>query len=86
MSFAVIKTGGKQYKVAVGDTIKVETLGDEKKLEFIDLLNNKKVLAEVTGAGKMKKVRVLKHQAKKRHNTANSHRQKYFEIKILKIN
>ena len=41
MSFAIIKTGGKQYKVQAGEIIKIERLGDSKpetKLEFNEVL------------------------------------------------
>jgi large subunit ribosomal protein L21 len=84
--FAIIKTGGKQYKVREGDQVKVEKLsGEEKKLEFTDLLNDKKVTAEIIGEGKLAKVRILKQEAKKRYKKIIGHRQNYSEIKILKI-
>jgi len=40
MTFAVIKTGGKQYKVSANDTIRIEKLGDKagKKFEFKEVL------------------------------------------------
>jgi len=82
--FAIIKTGGKQYKVRVGDSLKVEKLL-EKNLEFVDLLNGKKVLAEVQGEGKSPKVRILKFKAKKRYKRVRGHRQRYSLIKIEKI-
>lgn len=80
--FAIIKTGGKQYKVAVGDTIKVEKIEGEEKIEFIDLLFGKKVSAEVIGSGKRDKVIVFKQHPKKRYSRTNGHRQSYTEIKI----
>ena len=83
--FAVIKTGGKQYKVAVGDTVKVEKLADEEKIEFVDLLFGKKVLAEVIGQGKRDKVIVFKQHPKKRYSRTNGHRQNFTEIKISAI-
>jgi large subunit ribosomal protein L21 len=88
--FAIIKTGGKQYKVSVGDILKVEKLpdsdkADEKKLNFIDLLNQKKVTAEIIGDGLGKKVLVYKFHSKKRYERTRGHRQKYSEIKISSI-
>jgi len=84
MSIAIIKTGGKQYKVRVGDSLKVEKLS-ENNLEFVDLLNGKKVLAKVQGEGKSSKVRILKFKAKKRYKRVRGHRQRYSLIKIEKI-
>ena len=83
--FAIIKTGGKQYKVAVGDTIKVEKLSEEKKIEFTDLLFGKKVSAEIVDNGKLKKVIVFKQHPKKRYSRTNGHRQLFTEIKINAI-
>ena len=89
MSIAVIKTGGKQYKVEEGDVLKVEKLSDlstdGKKLEFADLLGGKKVTAEVISEGKRDKIEVIKFHSKKRYQRAKGHRQAYSEIKIDKI-
>lgn len=90
LDFAVIKTGGKQYKVRVGDVLKVEKLKfDEKdktkKLEFDDLMSDKKVVGACLGDGRRKKVRVLKFHPKKRYKRVNGHRQPFSEIKIEKI-
>lgn len=83
---AIIKTGGKQYKVAVGDKIKVEKIvSDDKKLELADLLHGKKVTAEVIGEGKLDKIIVFKQHPKKRYSRTNGHRQNYTEIKIVSI-
>ena len=81
---AVIKTGGKQYKVSEGDIIKVEKV-IEKKLEFDDILNGKKVTATVVSEGRLNKIRILKFHAKKHYRRVNGHRQSYSEIKIEKI-
>jgi len=86
MSFAIIKTGGKQYKVQEGETLKVEKLTAESgKLEFDDILSGKKVTAEIVSEGKADKVRVLKFHAKKRYKRIKGHRQIFSEIKINKI-
>lgn len=85
MEIAVIKTGGKQYKVAVGDTIKVEKIEGDKKIEFKDLLDGKKVTAEIIGEGKLPKVTVYKFKSKKHYQRTVGHRQNYSQIKILSI-
>jgi large subunit ribosomal protein L21 len=82
---AVIKTGGKQYKVAEGDVIKVEKLEKADKLEFDDLLGGKKVTATLVGDGRHPKVRVLKFHPKKRYKRVNGHIQGFTEIKIESI-
>lgn len=85
MEIAVIKTGGKQYKVSVGETIKVEKLGKETKLQFEDLLGGKKVTASVVGQGTHSKIRVLKFRPKKRYKRVNGHVQKFSSLKIESI-
>ncbi len=85
MEIAIIKTGGKQYKVREGDTIKVEKLIDKGKIEFKDLLNGKKVTVEVVGEGRFPKVTIVKFKAKKRYHKTQGHRQQFSEIKILNI-
>ncbi len=84
MDFAVIKTGGKQYKVSVGDIIKVEKLKG-KKIEFADLLNNKKVSASILEDKKAKKVHIVKFRPKKNYKRNTGHRQTLSLVKIDKI-
>ncbi len=84
--FAVIKTGGKQYKVKIGDIIKVEKLtGASKELEFDDIFGGKKVTATILSEGKEKKVRILKQRPKKRYKKVQGHRQTLTQIKVEKI-
>lgn len=88
--FAVICTGGKQYKVRAGQMLKVEKIipkGKSKKdvLEFEDILNGKKVTAKIISENKFPKIRVLKFRAKKRYKKIVGFRQPYSEIKIEKI-
>ncbi len=97
---AVIKTGGKQYKVAVGDTVKVEKLEVEKgktvKLDTLLIADGanlevgepslgEKVEAEVLETAKGKKVTVVKYKNKTRYKKTVGHRQKFTALKILKI-
>lgn len=97
---AVIKTGGKQYKVKEGDVIKVEKLeaanGQKVKLDTLlialgDKLElgqpslGEKVEAEVLETAKGKKVTVVKYKNKTRYKKTVGHRQQFTALKILKI-
>lgn len=99
--FAVIQTGGKQYKVQVGDVLEVEKLEKQvgEKVEFDVLLtsNEGKIVcgtpvvdkavcvAEVVEQGKGKKIVVYKYKAKKNVRRKQGHRQPYTKVKILEI-
>jgi large subunit ribosomal protein L21 len=82
---AVIKTGGKQYKVEVGDLIEVEKLEAENSIEFEDILGGKKVTASIIAQGRAKKINVLKFHSKKRYQRSMGHRQAFTQIKIEAI-
>ena len=98
---AVIKTGGKQYLVKLGDKIKIEKLEKKQgeKFSFTDVLlveKNKKleignplvkaeVEAKVLSHGKGKKIIVFKYKPKKRYSRKIGHRQPYTEIEITGI-
>ena len=99
--YAIIATGGKQYKVAEGDVIRVEKLGAEagETVTFDEVLavsnDGLKVGDDVKGAsvtasvienGKAKKVIVYKYKPKKGNHKKNGHRQQYTKVKIEKIN
>lgn len=87
MDIAVIKTGGKQYKVQAGDVIKVEKIdqptGD--KLEFVDLIAGKKVSTIIMDQGKGKKVRIFKYKNKTGYRRTNGHRQLFTSLKVEAI-
>ncbi|MEX1376795.1 MAG: 50S ribosomal protein L21 [Eubacteriales bacterium] len=99
--YAIIATGGKQHKVAVGDTIYVEKLdvADGKKVQFDTLMysDGKKVtigtplVKGVTVEGKVlkqvkgKKVIVFKYKPKKNIRKKQGHRQKYTAVEITGI-
>ena len=99
--FAVIETGGKQYKVSANDVIKVEKLdanvGEKVKFDALlisdeketvvgnPIVKNAVVEAEVLGCGKEDKIVVFKYKPKKNERTKQGHRQPYTEIKILSI-
>lgn len=99
--YAIIATGGKQYKVAKGDVLDVEKLdaqpGDKVELPVL-LLNDgkqtivdaaslqyKKVTAEVVEQFKGEKVLVFKFKKRKRYHRANGHRQNLTKIQIVEL-
>jgi large subunit ribosomal protein L21 len=99
--YAIIATGGKQYKVAEGDVINVEKLGVEagEVVTFDQVLavsnDGLKVGADVADAtvtatvvrnAKAKKVIVYKYKRKTGYHKKNGHRQQYTQVKIEKIN
>ena len=100
--YAIIATGGKQYKVAEGDIIKVEKLGvdagETVTFDQVLVVNNGELSigcptvagATVTGTvvkeAKAKKVIVYKYKRKTGYHKQNGHRQLYTQIKIDKIN
>ena len=99
--YAVIVSGGKQYKVSEGDVIRVEKLEVEEgaKITFdqVLLLNdgslkigtptvaNAKVIGTVLQNGKGKKVIVYRYKRKSGYHKKNGHRQLFTEVKIDKI-
>lgn len=100
--YAIIATGGKQYKVAEGDIIKVEKLGVEAgatvSFDQVLVVNNGQVVvgnptvagasvsATVVEEGKNKKVIVYRYKRKSGYHKKNGHRQSYTKVKIEKIN
>ena len=100
--YAVIATGGKQYKVSEGETIRDEKLGAEAGSTYtfdqVLLVSGDEVKvgeptvagatveATVVGDGKAKKVIVYKYKRKTGYHKKNGHRQQYTEVKIDKIN
>jgi large subunit ribosomal protein L21 len=97
--YAVIRTGGKQYRVTPGDTLKIETTAhDNGSVEFSDVLavsgeegkfeqelGGAKVLASVVGQGRGEKILVFKLKRKKQYKKMQGHRQGYVEVKINEI-
>ena len=99
--YAIIATGGKQYKVSEGDIITIEKLGLEagESVTFDQVIavndGSMKVAgdvakATVTGSvvkeGRGKKVIVYKYKRKTGYHKKNGHRQAYTQVKIEKIN
>lgn len=99
--YAIIATGGKQYKVSEGDVLKVEKLdaqpGDtvtfdqvvavsDNGLKVAGDVANANVTASVVAQGKGRKVIVYKYKRKTGYHKKNGHRQAYTQVKIEKIN
>ena len=99
--YAIIATGGKQYKVSEGDVLKVEKLnaaeGDTVTFDQVIAVSDNglkagadvasaTVSATVVGEGKGKKVIVYKYKRKSGYHKKNGHRQPYTQVKIEKIN
>ncbi|MBQ8040052.1 MAG: 50S ribosomal protein L21 [Lachnospiraceae bacterium] len=99
--YAIIATGGKQYKVSEGDVIKVEKLNAEpgatvtfdqvvaisdKELKVAGDVASANVTATVMEQGKYRKVIVYKYKRKSGYHKKNGHRQAYTQVKIEKIN
>ena len=99
--YAIIATGGKQYKVSEGDVIKVEKLDAEvraevtfdqviavsdKELKVAGDVANATVSGTVMDQGRGRKVIVYKYKRKSGYLKKNGHRQAYTQVKIDKIN
>ena len=99
--YAVIRTGGKQYRVAPGDVLKVEKLAsssEDGRIEFSDViavsgeagsfeqsLNGAKVTGTILAQGRGDKILVFKFKRKKQYKRMQGHRQSFTEIKIGEI-
>ena len=99
--YAIIKTGGKQYKVAEGDTIYIEKLAaeDGSNVEFeavmvVDgdkttvgkpIVDGVKVKGKVVRSGRGQKIIVYKFKPKKNYRRKQGHRQPFTEVQITGI-
>ncbi|MBI5042435.1 MAG: 50S ribosomal protein L21 [Nitrospirae bacterium] len=99
--YAVLETGGKQYKVSQGDVISVERLsakpgekvelnkvlmiGGEKTVIGNPVVKSAKVIGEVVGEGRGDKIIVFKMKRRKNYRRTNGHRQAFTSLKITEI-
>ena len=99
--YAIIKTGGKQYKVNQGDVIYVEKLGvnegdtEEIEVEAVStndgfkvgtpIIEGAVVSGKVIANGKGKKIYVMKYKSKKNEKKKIGHRQPYTKVQIVSI-
>jgi len=100
--YAVIRTGGKQYRVSQGETLRVEKLpgdvgstitfdqvlmiGGDKVSVGKPLVAGAKVSAQITAQDRAKKIIVFKMRRRKNYRRKNGHRQYFTEVKITGIN
>ncbi len=95
---AIIKTGGKQYRVEEGKEIFIEKIageaGDTVTFDEVIMVGDKvgapfvdgaKVSAEIVKHGKGKKITIFKFKAKKDYRNKKGHRQQYTKVKITNI-
>src|SRR5262245_16390708 len=101
MTYAVVKTGGKQYRVEEGQTLLVERLpddegativlqpllfrGDDKLVDSGDDLAKVKVSAKVLGHERGKKLRVVKFKPKRGYKPRTGHRQELTRLEVTEI-
>ena len=96
--YAVIRAGGKQYRVAPGDVIRVEKTGTgpNEHLEFpvlavsgeegqVGQQSDARVVGEVVGEGRGDKVLVFHYKRKKQYKKIRGHRQGFTAIRIAEI-
>ncbi|WP_053230804.1 50S ribosomal protein L21 [Sandaracinus amylolyticus] len=99
--YAVIKTGGKQYRVTEGDRLRIEKLpgdvgakltfdevlmvGGDKVAVGTPLVKGAKVTAEIVAQDRAKKVIVFKFRRRKNYRRKRGHRQPFTEIKITGV-
>lgn len=100
-SYAVVKTGGKQYTVSAGDVIRVELLADHQTGDEVELTTlatssggelklgapelESKVKATILDQGRGKKVIVFKRHRRQGYQRKNGHRQSFHSIRIDSI-
>ncbi|MEN8718638.1 MAG: 50S ribosomal protein L21 [Oceanococcaceae bacterium] len=99
--YAVIETGGKQYRVSTGDIIRIERLGADagSSVTFDRVLmvggdtpkvgspvvEGSVVTAEVEAHGKADKVTIIKFKRRQKYRRKNGHRQQYTQVRITDI-
>jgi large subunit ribosomal protein L21 len=98
--YAIIETGGKQYRVSEGDVVTIERIDSQEPVTFENVLmisdgdtisygnpylDSVKVTADVIKNGKAKKIIVFKQKPRKGHRKLRGHRQQYTSVKIKNI-
>jgi len=95
--YAVIRAGGKQYRVAPGDVIRVEKVsGRDGQVEFpvvavsseegkVGVETDARVVGEVVGEGRGAKILVFHYKRKKQYKKLRGHRQAYTAVRITEI-
>jgi large subunit ribosomal protein L21 len=97
--YAVIRAGGKQYKVAPGDVIRVEKMtGTDGQIQFSEVLavssetgsvvrpgGEARVTGEIVEHGRGAKVLVFHYKRKKQYKKLRGHRQDFSAVRITEI-
>ena len=99
--YAIVRSGGRQHKVAVGDVVEIDQapleVGDTVTMQALllvdgesvtsaaDELSKVSVTAEVLGATKGPKIRILKFKNKTGYRKRQGHRQHYIQVKVTEI-
>lgn len=98
--YAIIETGGRQYRVSEGDTLEIEKISNKKSITFNNVLmvsdgeratygtpfiKSAKVSADVVHNGKQKKVLVFKRKPRKGFRSLRGHRQPFTAVQIKSI-
>lgn len=99
--YAIVRSGGRQHKVAVGDVVEVDRIVGEpgapvefKTLLVVDggqvtsdpwVLEGVKVTGEIVAEIKAKKIDILKYKNKTGYRVRQGHRQKYTQVKVTSI-
>jgi large subunit ribosomal protein L21 len=98
--YAVIRAGGKQYRVAPGDVVRLETQAGagNGRVEFSDVLavsggngqiarpeSGAVVTGEILGEGRGKKILVFHYKRKKQYKKLAGHRQPFTSVRIVEI-
>ena len=99
--YAIVRSGGRQHKVAVGDVLDIDrvdaAVGDSVALTPLMLVDGESITteakklaevsvsAEVLGEIKGEKIRILKYKNKTGYKKRQGHRQKYTQVKVTGI-
>ncbi|HLF85580.1 MAG TPA: 50S ribosomal protein L21 [Nitrospiria bacterium] len=99
--YAVVETGGKQYRVSPGDIVRIEKIdkpvGEKVELDKVllvsgddkvsvgETLKDAKVIGEVAAQGRERKVIIFKKKRRKGYQRTKGHRQYYTSVKITEI-
>ena len=99
--YAIVRSGGRQHKVAVGDVLEIDKIEDEVgssvKLQPLllvdgdavtsgkDALDKASVTAEVLAETKGPKIRIMKYKNKTGYKKRQGHRQRYTQVKVTGI-
>ena len=99
--YAIVRSGGRQHKVSVGDIVEIDRVTDEvgssisltplmlvdgeKITTSTDGLAKASVTAEVLGQTKGPKIRILKFKNKTGYKKRQGHRQRYTQVKVTGI-